>query len=414
MDRIAFVENNMPGTGAEVFRTAKQLGLRVTLVTRDRSYYERHSKKRANLFDYVDDVLECDSNSAEEVASAMSDVGAEPFDAVATVGDYHIAVVAEVARELGLPGLGIRAAQITTNKLLTQNICTAAGIPVARYASCETAEEALRAAKNLGLPCVVKPLDESGSVGVALCETAADIEQQFRYISEERVNPRGQPRSSSVLVEEYLLGYEASVESVTSDGHTTIIGVTDKHLSTNAQFVEVGHTFPSCLPKEIADACALMAKRALDAVGYDFGASHVELKVTPQGPKLIEINPRPAGDRITDLIELSTGISVLEEVLGMHVGRKPTSFRGESSGAAIRYITAPPGRVARISGQDLAASVPGVQEASVRAAVGDMVGPLRSSSDRLGHVIASAEHPYVAARLAEAAAVQIHVVTVTT
>jgi hypothetical protein len=67
--------------------------------------------------------------------------------------------------------------------------------------------------------------------------------------------------------------------------------------------------------------------------------------------------------------------------------------------------------VVSVSGLEIARAVPGVREAVVYVAPGASVRTLRVNEDRIGHVLATAENPYLAQRLAETAAAQIMVTT---
>lgn len=118
---------------------------------------------------------------------------------------------------------------------------------------------------------------------------------------------RGQPREAGALVEEYLVGPEVSVESLSYHGETVLLGVTDKMLGPHPCFFERGETFPSVLPPELTQACADVARAAPEAVGHDFGAARVEVKLTAKGPRLIEVNARMGGAQITRLVRESTG-----------------------------------------------------------------------------------------------------------
>ena len=64
-----------------------------------------------------------------------------------------------------------------------------------------------------------------------------------------------------------------------------------------------------------------------------------------------------------------------------------------------------------MTGLDIAAAVPGVCEAVVGVEPGARVNRLRVNEDRIGHVLATADDPYLAGRIAEAAAQQIAVRT---
>ena len=54
---------------------------------------------------------------------------------------------------------------------------------------------------------------------------------------------------------------------------------------------------------------------ALDAVGFDFGPAHTEVRLTPAGPVVVEINPRLAGGMIPELVAHALGINLVAAVL---------------------------------------------------------------------------------------------------
>jgi biotin carboxylase len=282
------------------------------------------------------------------------------------------------------------------------------------FRSVESGELAAGAAREVGLPCVVKPADETSSADVRRCTTEEEVADHVAAILAKRENARGQRRHHEVLVEECVVGYEVSIEVLAAGPRLHVLGVTDKSVGGNNRFVELGHVFPSLLPEQVRAACARVAVDALRAVGFDLGLAHVEVKYTADGPRLIEINPRPAGDRITDLVDLSLDTSCLEFVVRQYLGESlngnvPTA---PVRGAAIRFLTAEPGRVVDVTGTEVAASLPGVREAVVSVVPGDIVNPLRRNEDRVGHALAVADDPYVAARMAEVAVNQMTVLSV--
>ena len=107
-------------------------------------------------------------------------------------------------------------------------------------------------------------------------------------------------------------------------------------------------------------------------------------------------------------LELSTMELLIRQYLGESIGAIGIN---PVRGAAIRYVTAHSGVVGSVTGLDIAAAVPGVCEAVVSVEPGARVNRLRVNEDRIGHVLATADDPYVAARFAEAAAQQIVVST---
>ena len=116
------------------------------------------------------------------------------------------------------------------------------------------------------------------------------------------------------------------------------------------RFVELG-LVPriAAARKNIIGACAQVAVDALTAVGFDLGLAHVEVKYTARGgPQLIEVNPRPAGDRI-DRKPSSTSASTHPAWSWSCASTSGSTFDAEVPttpvrGAAIRFLTADPGQ----------------------------------------------------------------------
>ena len=71
-------------------------------------------------------------------------------------------------------------------------------------------------------------------------------------------------------------------------------------------------------------------------------------------------------------------------------GRMLDLTRTRYSAAAIRYIIGRPGMVRRILGREEALGIEGIEVVRIDAREGQVLGPVRSSLDRHGHVIAAA------------------------
>ena len=84
-------------------------------------------------------------------------------------------------------------------------------------------------------------------------------------------------------------GSEVSVETITVDGKTEIVAITDKLTTGMPYFVEMGHSIPSTLSTASCDAIAVAARSAVNAVGIKLGPAHTEIILTKNGPKIVEI-----------------------------------------------------------------------------------------------------------------------------
>ena len=198
-------------------------------------------------------------------------------------------------------------------------------------------------------------------------------------------------RNGSIIVEEYMTGKEISVEIIVVDYEPHVLQITAKDTTLAPHFVEIGHTQPCILPKnEIAQICNL-AKRAVHAIGINTGPAHVEIMLTKDGPKMIELGARLGGDCIaTHLVPLSTGIDMVRAAIEISLGMKADITPKLCKGSAIRYFNAKPGIIKNISGIDAAKNINGIKEVILTQKVGSAVKKIENSADRVGFVIAQA------------------------
>ena len=90
------------------------------------------------------------------------------------------------------------------------------------------------------------------------------------------------------------------------------LAVTDKSTLGKPYFVEIGHAEQSQKSTETVAAIKDLAIRAVKAVGIDNSPAHVEIMVTKDGPKMVELGSRMGGGCITThLVPLSTGIDMI-------------------------------------------------------------------------------------------------------
>jgi cysteine synthase A len=166
----------------------------------------------------------------------------------------------------------------------------------------------------------------------------------------------------------------------------------------------LGHDFPSRADTTITELLASTVLQALNAVGFDFGPAHTEIRLTQEGPAVVEINPRLAGGMIPELVKHATGIDILEAWISLLLGNGADLTPARNDHASIRFLTAAnSGRLSAITGAEKASRVPCIREVAVTGKRGTMVREAEDAYDRLGFVIASSPNPsFVDEALADA------------
>jgi cysteine synthase A len=338
-------------------------------------------------------VVECDTSSVVALQAAIrARFDLQSLAGIMTTSEFYLPVVAELAEWLGLPGNSSEAVSVCRNKAAVRQALAEAGLPQPRFATVTDLDDAAAAITSIGYPCVVKPVDDSGSNDVLRCTDLPSAVAQVTRVVNTHTNVRQLPTARTALVEEYLAGPEISVETFGWQGSSHLIGITEKCLTGEPYFVEHRHIFPADLPPALEASVCDIVQRALAEVGLRLGAAHTEVRLTASGPALVEINGRLAGGMIPELIRLATGIRMLDQQLRTFAGLRPDLTGRTRRCAGIQFLLAArPGVLVGVRGTDLAATLPGVEQVAITARPGAVVRPARNAYDRLGYVLVSAD-----------------------
>lgn len=307
------------------------------------------------------------------------------IDGIMTLAsDMPMQSVAVVCHELGLVGISEETALKATNKAFMRDALRLAGVPIPLYYRVNGKEAFVEAVENVrkaGYQCIVKPADNSGSRGVDLLSTEGNLDKAYEYTATYS-------RSGEIVVEEYMEGSEVSVETLAVDGNIHVIQITDKLTTGAPYFVEMGHSQPSKHDDVTKERIEEVAVSANKAIGIMNGPSHTEIKITKDGPKIVELGARLGGDCITThLVPLSTGVDMVEASIKIALGEKPDVQKKWDQGSAIRYFETGEGIIKDIKGVEVANSNPNIVQISVVHGIGSRIERIRSSLDRAGFVI---------------------------
>ncbi len=322
----------------------------------------------------------------------------KPDYVMTSTSDMPVRTVAWVSEQLGMQcDISYEDALCATDKNHMRRRMKECGVPIPKFYAAYSAEDFIGKSRIFKDRFVAKPADNAASRGVVLVDTKRN--PSVSYLRKIYNYVHSFSRGGVVMVEEYMEGPEVSVETFTVNRETHIITITDKMVTDLPYFVETGHTEGSRLPEIEQADIRIVALKAVKAINVINGPCHVEIKATAKGAKLVEIAARMGGDHITsDLVPLSTGVDMtacsLAAVIGDPVDLEPK----RSQGAAIRFlymrdaadtsVDSSTRIITSIEGIETASSMPGVTDVQLYSRVGDEAVPLKSSNDRLGHVIA--------------------------
>lgn len=180
---------------------------------------------------------------------------------------------------------------------------------------------------------VMKPLSSASSDGVFYCNNATELAKAFHAV----INTKDVfgDTNNEMLVQEFIPGDEYIVNTVSCDGLHHVIDVW-QGVSNNSNFVsndiyaELVHS-----SREDHQQIASYVKKVLDSLGIKHGAAHAEIRLTPEGPCLIEVGARMAGKVDFAVIENIFGCSPLS--LSCEAVLEPGIFKQRTIKAATKF-----------------------------------------------------------------------------
>lgn len=319
--------------------------------------------------------------------------------------DVAVRTVAAVGEALGLPSPTPAAALNATSKRRMREVWASAGVASAKFAVCRHVDEAAEAARTFGFPAVVKPAENAGSRGVSLVACVSEISGAY-------AGAREHDRGSEILVEEFMEGVEMSVEALICEGQFHLVATSDKIRTSPPHLLDLAVLFPSAVPCDLKEEATALVERAVTALGVDNAPVHAEVILTPTGPRMVELAARGPGFKVfSEMIPWTSGVDVLEASINIALGSSCELPVPLNRGSVLVFPQAAAGRICRIDGVDDALALPNIKEVELYVGVGDLVHPLRSGSERFGHIISEALTRQEAERAARTAEQLIKIAT---
>jgi biotin carboxylase len=287
---------------------------------------------------YVQGTTLVDTRDPDALCAASAPILArQPVAGVFTYDEALVHASAQLAQRLGLPGSPPEAVLACRDKAATRALLAEANVPQPASTTVATVEEARKAAEAIGYPVVVKARGLGGSMGVVRADDAEAVTSAFAAASTAQWP--GVPRyQADVLVEEFLTGEEISVDSVVVDHEVTPMVIGHKLVGLDPYFEETGHTVDAADPLLTDPELLDQLHRIHKALGFVTGSTHAELKLTPRGIRLVELNARLGGDFIPYLGALASGTDPSVAAACVAAGRVPETRPKTHRTAAVRFL----------------------------------------------------------------------------
>ena len=224
-------------------------------------------------------------------------------------------------------------------------------LPTAPYKFADNHDEFLAAVKEIGIPCVVKPIMSSSGHGQSTIHTEAEVETAWTTSQQG-----GRAGAGRVIVEGFIhFDYEITLLTVRHIGGTTFLQPIGHH-QVDGDYRESWQ--PQAMTPEALKAAQHIAKAVTDALG-GFGIFGVEMFIRGNEVIFSEVSPRPHDTGMVTMIsqDLSEFALHARAVLGLPIPE--IRFFGPSASKAI--VIGGEGTEVTFEGLEQALAIPGTQ-----------------------------------------------------
>ncbi len=227
------------------------------------------------------------------------------IDRVICLWEPGVLLAARLREELGTAGMTVEECLPFRNKDLMKEKVAAAGIRTPKHGSAKSAQGVRAAAKKIGYPIIIKPIDGAGSMDTYRANNAADLKAAIAKMG----------HIGEVNVEEFIDGEEYTYDTICIDGKIVYSNIGYYRprplIARSEEWIS-----PQTLCLRDTDAPNLvegneMGRAVLDALNFKTGFTHMEWYRKADGEVVFgEIAARPAGARTVDLMNFVSDIDL--------------------------------------------------------------------------------------------------------
>ncbi|MFC7989591.1 ATP-grasp domain-containing protein [Streptomyces pilosus] len=299
-----------------------------------------HYRSELALGLYTDNVV----HTGDVEATAALLAGHRPV-AVIAGAEQGVELADALSEVMGVHGNGTALSDARRTKDVQTRTVAAAGLPTAGQLTVEDAAQLAAWHARLGGRIVVKPVRSARSDGVSVCDSPAESVAAYERIR-RAVNDFG-VRNEGVVAQRYLSGTEFVVNTVSRDGRHRVTD-TWRYRKIDVNGVRDRINGILSLPPSDPRWSRLRdyAHRVLDALGIAHGPAHLEIIMTSDGPRLVELGARLCGSDVARYAALVTGESQIDRTVQAYTDPEAfladvdTPYRRDGH-AAMAFLASP-------------------------------------------------------------------------
>lgn len=235
--------------------------------------------------------------------------------------DPGVVTAAYVADKMGLPQAGpYESVCILQNKDRFREFLAKNGFNVPKAKGFSDFEEALAGIDEFEWPLIVKPVDSAGSKGVKRIDSLEMLKEAAEYAFSHSFSKR-------IIIEEFIEqeGCSSDSDCFSVDGELKFVSFSAQRFDPDVPnpYTPSAYSWPSTMTKGQEAELTSELQRLLTLLGMKTSIYNVETRIGKNSKAYImEVSPRGGGNRLSEMLKLSTGVDLITNAVRTAVGDK--------------------------------------------------------------------------------------------
>lgn len=304
------------------------------------------------------------------------------IEAIFTSADIGVPTAAWVAQHLDIQYHKLELALCATDKSRMREKAREINLPIPEF-SCETTlTGAIEASNKIGFPVIIKPIDNFSSRGVAVLNNESELLQNFD-------NAINNSFAGKILIEEFMVGEEGSVEALIQGNEVHFLGICSKKKSNLPYRYDLRLDYPGHYTSEQFDQIKNFIRDLVQGFEIKQGIIHVEFMIAGLDVKLIEFGIRGCGSHVvTKLLPAMLNYDIVEHMVLEAVGIKKQIVLEHEKFGALQFIMFENGTVKTLTGVAEAKKTEGIIDIDIELAPGNIISDIKDGRSRPGYILA--------------------------
>lgn len=324
-----------------------------------------------------------DFSSKQTIIDSLKKLQFTPDAIIMPTYENYIVPAAYIAEYYSLPGIPVAAAQACTDKYLMRSLFAKAPEKISPdFMEVKSEEDVKKFADQHSFPIILKPANLVKSLLVTksndMDELLKNYNRTIRNI-DKTYKKYAPGRTPKIIIEEFLEGSVHSTDAfVDADGVPHILPqIVDYQTGYEVGYDDNFHysrILPSKLSAEDQRKFIHCAELGCRALGMKSSPAHIEIIMTAEGPRIVEIGARNGGYR-ERMYKMANGINVNENTLLLALGKQPTIVpKKDEPVAVLELFPKTPGIFRGLSNWDKLQELPSLKYCSVKAKNQSFIG----------------------------------------